>query len=66
MPELNRFIGERSAINVAAFARECGCSRQMIDYILIGKYKPSPSLRERILKTMKHYGYIDEKLLSQN
>jgi transcriptional regulator with XRE-family HTH domain len=57
MNKLNRFLELRPAINVSAFAKEVGCSRQMLDYIRNGKYNPSPALQARLLKAYAKYGY---------
>jgi DNA-binding XRE family transcriptional regulator len=60
MPELIEFLQDHKSINIASFAREVGCSRQMIDYILIGKYKPKEYLRIKIMQVMVHYGYKEK------
>jgi hypothetical protein len=57
MNEIKQFLEERPSINVASFAREAGCSRQMIDYIVNGKYKASPRLMRDLLPVMIKYGW---------
>jgi DNA-binding LacI/PurR family transcriptional regulator len=51
------FYEARPAINRNVFARECGCSRQMLNYILNDKVKASDDLAKRIVLAMRKYGY---------
>jgi DNA-binding phage protein len=51
------FLATHSAINRSQFARECGMSRTMLDFILRGINNPRRELHNRIIDTMRHYGY---------
>jgi DNA-binding LacI/PurR family transcriptional regulator len=55
--KLNDFFEQRPAVTVVGFARECGVSHQYIDYIRLGKSKPSEKLRVKIIEVMQKYGY---------
>jgi DNA-binding LacI/PurR family transcriptional regulator len=61
MKELKEFLEEHSAIKISAFAREVGCSRQMIDYIIRDTFSPSKKLKVEILRVMEKYGYKQEQ-----
>jgi hypothetical protein len=56
---LRQFLSERPAINLSAFARECGIGRVNFTKILAGLRKIPQSKRGAVLSAMKKYGFLE-------
>lgn len=54
---LKSFFKDRPAVKVTGFAKECGCTRAHLYFIMNGETGISTKLTAKILFNMDKYGY---------
>lgn len=54
---LKSFFKERPAVKMTGFAKECGCTRAMLYFVMNKETGISTKLTAKVLFNMEKYGY---------